>query len=687
LRSAPDLAAALARHPRAGRRLAGALGLSLAAAAAAGPATGRGDNPKTPRRTELVEEAESRLAQLDVTVTGPPDVVSSLGRADFKLKVHMRWLDEFEVDRHCAPADGREALAPPDAARPAVIYLFYFDQPFLTLPGRARAMDIARELVAGLVVDGDRAMIVSNAARLSVVEGLTDDRQRLADALDRLENDRTQWDTYASEEDARVARVMDILNGEDNVHRAVGMARSFQREEHARADKSLRRLRIALARLSELDSRKAVVYFADALRQNPGEHYVSFFGNRVKQSTTALSDMSSEAFAAGVAFDKVLNEATAQGIRFYPVYAQGLVTPYDRDTVNSTGLARAGTVPSSSRVRLRDAQRTMASMASETGGHVFLRGEGPVKIIETIVDDYACVYTLSFDPAGFPEDEPLRVIVRALRPGVRLETRGRTVIQSESARLVARLLSAFTVGAANDVDFDLRANLVPTAFERGAYDALLQISVPGTGIPDARWELGASLISRDKVLDEVAGTLSAGRPDVPLVLEREIEIRPGPHEIVAVAHESSLGFVLSEHLQVAWPDPNDRPVTCGPLALLQPTAGAFVRAGDTRIVGSLARSATEPVSADLPTALMGLVCRSRRHQGVLRVERTLIGDTAVEFPSLEFELAAERCAQIRDLIPAGSLRPGPYRYVMQVLHDGAMLHEASRDFIAAALEP
>jgi VWFA-related protein len=651
------------------------------------PVAAQGEEREVPRRTELVEEAESRLAQIDVTVTGPREIVAGLGRADFEIKVRARWLEEFEVDRYCAAPDEEDGASRPGSQGPNVSYLFFFDQPQLTLPGRARAMDVARELITRLVAGGDRAMIVSNAARLAVIEDFTDDPQRLLDALDRLENDRRQWDFHATEEESRIARVVDILNREDNVHRAVAMARSFQREEHARTDKSLRRLHIALARLSELDSRKAVVYFADTLRQNPGEHYVSFFGSRVQQSTAALSDMASEAFAAGVAFDHVLNEASAQGIRFYPVYAQGLVTPYDRERVDSAGLARAGAVPSSSKVRLRDAQRTLASMSSETGGHVFLRGESPAKISETIVEDFSCIYTLSFDPADFPQDDPLRVVVRTVHEDVHIETRGRIVFQSASARLAARLLSAFTVGAANDVDFGLRANLVPTAFQRGTYDALLQISVPGTGIPAASWELGASLIGRDKVLDEVSGTLAAGRPDVPLVLEREIAIRPGPHEIVAVAHESSMGFVLSEHLQVAWPDPNDRPLTCGPLALLQPTAGAFVRAGETRTTGSLARSEDESVRTELPTALMGLVCRSRRHKGLLRVERALIGDTAVEFPLLEFELAGERCAQIRDLIPAGSLRPGPYRYVLRVTHDGAMLHETSRDFIATTLEP
>jgi hypothetical protein len=252
--------------------------------------------------------------------------------------------------------------------------------------------------------------------------------------------------------------------------------------------------------------------------------------------------------------------------------------------------------------------------------------------------------------------------------------------------LTSRLLSAFTVGGANDTDFGLRANLVPTGFDDGAYGALLQIIVPGTRIPAASWELGASLINRDKVLDEVSGTLAVTRPGLPLILEREITFRPGPHEIVAVAHESTTDLVLSEHLQVSWPDPNRRPVTSGPLALLQPTSGAFVRSGVTRTSGSLAVSPTEPVSTGLPTALMGLVCRSRKHEGLLRVERILTGDAAVEFPLLQFELGGERCAQVRDLISAGSLRPGPYRYVMRVLQDGSLLSEVSRDFVATTPE-
>jgi len=104
-----------------------------------------------------------------------------------------------------------------------------------------------------------------------------------------------------------------------------------------------------------------------------------------------------------------------------------------------------------------------------------------------------------------------------------------------------------------------------------------------------------------------------------------------------------------------------------------------------KTAGSLARSAFEPVDPELPTALMGLVCRGKRRRGTLHVERTLVGSSAVDFPPLKFELEGERCAQVRDLIPAGSLGPGFYRYELRVIEDGAVLDEAVREF--EALEP
>jgi hypothetical protein len=77
---------------------------------------------------------------------------------------------------------------------------------------------------------------------------------------------------------------------------------------------------------------------------------------------------------------------------------------------------------------------------------------------------------------------------------------------------------------------------------------------------------------------------------------------------------------------------------------------------------------------------MGLVCRGRREQGRLVVERQLVGETRSVFPSLEFDLDDDRCAQIRDVIPANMLGPGTYRYEVRVHRGKDVLHASTREF-------
>ena len=229
----------------------------------------------------------------------------------------------------------------------------------------------------------------------------------------------------------------------------------------------------------------------------------------------------------------------------------------------------------------------------------------------------------------------------------------------------------------------MQTNLIPSGFEQGEFSALLQVSIPGTMLAAAEWELGASMLAREKVRDEVSGRLSVSRTGLPVVLEREVQLKPGRHEIVAVAHELTSDILLSDRRELVWPDPDGQPATCGPIALLQPTPGAFLRDGEIRASGSLARAPEEPLNSHLPTALMTLVCRDKRQNGPLVIERTLVGQTRVVFPDLEFDLEDDRCAQIRDVIPAKTLGPGAYRYELRILQEERTLDEAARKFHVA----
>ncbi len=629
-----------------------------------------------PRKSGVVERAERRLAQFDFSVSGPPKIVSQLAAEDFKIRVNLKKISEFQLDRFCD--DPTTTPEPPGATGS---YLFYFDQPHLTLPGRQRGLDLARRMIPELIRNGSRGMILSNSAKLAVIEDFTSDPRRLLDALDRLEQDRTQWDFFATEEEARVGYVVDALNKDDQIHRAISIARRFQREERWHTERNLRRLEVSLSRLATQSPPKAVIYFADSLRSNAGAHYLSFFGEPLRDNAT-VSLIGSSSFNAGVPLDRVIDEAVAQGIRMYPILAQGQQTALDLTHPDGLAMSMTRTVPGSAQARHRDTQNTLGNLAAETGGEAFLRGRPARKIARGILDDFSCMYVVTYDPLDLPENAPLRVVVKVKREGVILQSRGRTVIRGESARMAARLRSAFLFDRDPASGSELTAQLVPTGFDNGTYSGLLQISAPGMALPSTVWDIGASIVFRDKVREEVSGRHQLRDSDVDIVLEREIRIEPGLNEIVAVAHETTTDLVLSARLQIDWPDPDKRRITTGPISVLQPETAAFVRVKDQRSSGSLARPTRDGIDPTRPTALVGLVCRNKRMKGALDVERTLEGGSSIEFPPLEFELAEDRCAQIRDVIPARSLGPGTYRYTVRVLHDGELVDESVQPFVA-----
>jgi VWFA-related protein len=635
-----------------------------------------------PREVGLTERSESRLAQLDITVIGPPEIVCRLTGDDFTIKINAREIDSFQLDRLCAaPFEKEEPEAAAAPLAPAS-YLFYFDQPHLTMAGRQRSLDSARQLITGLLADGTRAMIASNAGRLTVIEPFTTDPARLLSALDRLEQDRGQWDFYAEQEALRISEVVRTLNDLDDIQRAVGLARVYQKEERWRTDRNLRRLEMTLGQLVDVDPPKAVIYFADTMRANAGEHYLSFFGSTVRDSQATLDLMSTDGYVGNLPFDSVVNQAAAQGIRFYTVQAQGLVNQFNHDLLRAAALNQTLTVPAGSRVRIGDAQQTLVNLASETGGDAFLNGVRESKIIERIRSDSSCIYLASFDPTEFKQDSPLSVSVKSGRPEVELRVRGRLIVQSDSARLTSRLLHAFGSAGSIPDPLSVRLGLMPIDFSDGQYSALLQIAMPGTPLQEGAWDLGASLVSREKVREKIAGRIDVSTPGTPVVLEQELQLKPGSYEISSVAHETISGLIASGRLNIDWPAPEGSGAAIGRVALLQPVPGVFSRDGENRLSGSLLLPPSEPASIGSPIALISLICRDRRHEGSFIIERSLTGNTAQDFPPLTIELDENRCAQVRDLLPADSLQPGYYLYELRLLRDERILQEQAREFFA-----
>jgi hypothetical protein len=209
------------------------------------------------------------------------------------------------------------------------------------------------------------------------------------------------------------------------------------------------------------------------------------------------------------------------------------------------------------------------------------------------------------------------------------------------------------------------------------------MSAPASPLSGASWELGLSLVSRGKVRENASGSVVVSGPGVPVVFEAEMSFKPGPFEIVMVARESTGKQIYTTLIEGDWPDPDDAPVTLGPIVALQPGEGLFLRDGEVRSRGALARESRELLRVDLHTAMIGIVCRAGSQRTTVTVERKLAGADAVDFETMELELGEERCAQFRDIVPADVMSPGAFKYAVRVLEETEELAGASLEFMAA----
>ena len=663
------------------------------------------DPPERPQDVGLMERTSARLAQIDVTVSGPKDAIANLTAADFEVRLNDKLVRNVLIDDLCVLPSGplraeartetpAEPAAPaaPAEVRPApatATYLLYFDMPHLTQAGRRTSIDSARAMLPKLLAGGNRAMLVANAAELKTVVPLTADAGKLDAALAAMIDDNATFDVYASTEENRLADVMREMSR--GVDFALSLARRYAAEERWRQERDLRRLAMVLGRFEEIDPPKAALYFSDTMRQNAGEHYLSFFGDSLLKDaqgrpTPEAAAVLADSATGALPLDRVINEAASHGIRFYTVEGEGISGPtsfiQSRSGPSTGGAGVPGgsnnASPGVSQQRNRDAQGTLVSLAAETGGRAFLNGVAPGKMASQILDDLSCVYLLSFDPRDFPQDQPLAVRVAINRPKVKASVRGRLVIQSESARLTSRVLSAFAAPAANTTDTPVRVGLIPIGYKEGHYAARVQVSIPGSAVPGATWDLGASLVSRGTVWQDGSGRIQVVAPYTPVVYERDMEFAPGDYDLVAVAHEVTTDTLASKELHGSWPKIDAELASLGPIAVSQPVRGGFLRNGAAHTSGAVVVGEAEPLRSEVPTAVVTLVCRAKDQKKPLKVERMLLGETATPVGTTTLDLSADRCAQVLDLIPAKSLGVGSYRFVVSVSAGGDELARSER---------
>ena len=143
--------------------------------------------------------------------------------------------------------------------------------------------------------------------------------------------------------------------------------------------------------------------------------------------------------------------------------------------------------------------------------------------------------------------------------------------------------------------------------------------------------------------------------------------------------------MASTSVRVDWPALKEAQAGIGPIAVVQPVIGAFLRGGATRKAGSVIAGAVDPIDPSKPTAVVTVVCPAAGRDPARIVERVLTGPTRHEFPPQDLS-GETSCVQLRDVVPSNTLRGGPYRYTLRVLSGDTALVEAEREFVVVTGE-
>jgi hypothetical protein len=270
---------------------------------------------------------------------------------------------------------------------------------------------------------------------------------------------------------------------------------------------------------------------------------------------------------------------------------------------------------------------------------------------------------------------------------IRVERRARCLTLGLLGVLLAMPVVAQEQPPTTGSDVAVSGVVIPTGFQGREYSAMIQIAVEGSPLPDTTWDLGASFAPQGRAAQDFSGRVVAGEPGTPVVFEIPVEFRPGSYALSLTARETTAGQSGTRKLEGNWPDPSEERATISPVILLQPARGAFVRGENSRTQGALALGDEARVQTPLPTAVVCVVCRGARLPDLIRVERKLVGTTAVDFKPIHLLPGQDQCAQVRDMISPGTLGTGHFKYEVHLVTQSGEIASAVREFETVADAP
>jgi VWFA-related protein len=422
-----------------------------------------------------------------------------------------------------------------------------FDFSTMAIVEQARAQKSALEFIKNQLKPADVVAILSaGTGPIKIEQDFTDDRDRLIEVVNKFQIGQ------ASELAGLSGNGGDDTSGEDN-----GSAFNADETEFNifNNDRKLVTLQSAAKLLAAFPEKKALIYFSSGIEQSGTDNQAQL--------------------------ESAVNAAKRANVAFYPIDARGLIATApagDASSAGGRGTSSFTGVNVSSRQASRDnSQETLSTLASDTGGRLFVDDNDLTLGMEKARDDISSYYILGYYSTNGKMDGKYRNVKVKLNSDLqaKLDYKSGYFGDKEfkkftSADKEGQLEQALMLGDPM-TDLSLTAEVDYFRLARDRYFVPFSVRIPGSEIALAKskgnskteLEFIAQLrddhdklvgVVRDglpiKLADQTAAQLSSH----PIAYDTGFAVPPGKYKLKFLARENETGKMGTYEAKITIPD-------------------------------------------------------------------------------------------------------------------------------------
>ncbi|HXJ39956.1 MAG TPA: VWA domain-containing protein [Bryobacteraceae bacterium] len=456
-----------------------------------------------------------------------------------------------------APAEAAPAAAPkpavPSGPKPIIRYqdrrlvAMLFDFSTMLIPEQVRAQKAAIEFLKTQMKPADLvAIMTAGTGPLKVEQEFTDDRDRLEEVVKTFRiGDGSDLATLGS-------------NGDDTSGEDTGTAFNADETEFNifNNDRKLATLETAAKLLAALPEKKALIYFSSGLEQQ---------GNDNKAQ-----------------LESAVNAAKRANVAFYPIDARGLTATApagDASSAGGRGTSALTGVAVSNRAASRDnSQETLSTLASDTGGRMFVDNNDLSMGMQKARDDISSYYIVGYySTNGKTDGKFRRVQVKLANTSLqaKLDYKGGYFGEKEFRKFNStdkenQLEQALMLGDPV-TDLSVTGELSFFRLARDRYFVPFAVKIPGSEIALAKSKGHAQTelefigqlrddhsklvgVVRDGIKIKLAEQTAAQLISRPIAYETGFTVPPGTYTLKFLARENETGKMGTYETRLVIPD-------------------------------------------------------------------------------------------------------------------------------------